>query len=93
MFPSVDDRHRMLGIMVGVDQKDSYAVRKTVKTPQVQPVVVQRPVYGPDNAENCLELPQVQYWGRHCDHAAHVPAVRLDSWGFSVRSTDKVLKD
>ena len=43
------------------------------------PVVVQRQAgYGPDSAENCLEVPQVQYLrccGRRCDLAATVPAL------------------
>ena len=61
----------MLGIMVGW-YAQGQTVQRTVETPQVQPVVVQRPGYGPDSTEDCLEV-------RTCDHAACVPAVRLDS--------------
>ena len=43
------------------------------------PVVVQRQAgYGPDSAENCLEVAQVQFLrgcGRRCDLAATVPAL------------------
>ena len=51
VFPMVVGRPKMLGILVGMDPK----------TPQVQPVVVQRPGSGPDSAENCLEGSLVRF--------------------------------